>query len=140
MYNFFNIFTYVSDLTMHFDKLCQLIKYLQVSNDYLIDVLTIFYLAFTLFQKRRHVSIQTEIRPCMISTGTQTETIYPQAESLESYASISSAVSEWTLPDIDRNNNLDHHDVPPSYCSRKYIVFEVFRSASSVLYHLWKKM
>ena len=56
--------------------------------------------------------LNTDRNVCMISTGTQTETIYPQAESLESYASISSAVSEWTLPDIDRNNNLDHHDVP----------------------------
>ena len=56
--------------------------------------------------------LNTDRNVCMISTGTQTETIYQQAESLESYASISSAVSEWTPPDIDRNNNLDHHDVP----------------------------
>ena len=125
------MFTCVSDLTMHFDKLCQLIKYLLVTNDYLIDALTIFYLTFKIFQKRRHVSIQTEIRPCMISTGTQTDTIYPQDlpvdldESLESLTSTNSAVSEWTPSDIDGNNNyLDHHDVPPSYCSRKFIVFE----------------
>lgn len=133
-YNFFYMFymfTCVSDLTMHFDKLGQLIKYLLVTNDYLIDALTIFYLAFKIFQKRRHVSIQTEIRPCMISTGTQTDTIYPQDlpvdldESLESLTSTNSAVSEWTPSDIDGNNNyLDHHDVPPSYCSRKFIVFE----------------
>ena len=37
----FYMFTCVSDLTMHFDKLCQLIKYLLVTNDYLIDALTI---------------------------------------------------------------------------------------------------
>ena len=66
----------------------------------------------------------------MICTGTQTEKIYPQIlpvdldESLESSASTSSAVSECTPPDFDENNNLYHHDVLPSYCSRKYIVFE----------------
>ena len=58
------------------------------------------YLQYVIFQKRRHVSIQTEIRPYTISTGTKTEKIYPQAlpadldESLESLTSTSSAVSE----------------------------------------------
>ena len=79
----------------------------------------------------------------MISTGTQTDTIYPQDlpvdldKKLESLTSTSSAISEWTPSDIDGNSNLDHHDVPPSYCSREFIVF---RSPSSVLFHLWKKM
>ena len=53
IYNFFYMFymlTCVSDLTMHFDKLGQLIKYLLVTYDYLIDALTIFYLAFKSFR------------------------------------------------------------------------------------------
>ncbi|XP_061183986.1 uncharacterized protein LOC133192121 isoform X2 [Saccostrea echinata] len=80
--------------------------------------------------KRRHVSIQTEIRPSTISTGTQTETMFsldaPEDldESFESLASTDSAASEWIPPDLDENNNIDHHHVPPSHCRRKFIVFE----------------
>ena len=112
-YNFFIIFTCtrVSDLAMPFDKLCQLIKYWLVTNDYLIDVLTVFHLTFKIVQKRRHASIPTEIQLCMISTDTKTDKIDQQAlpvdldKSLESLVNTHSAVSEWTPPDIDGNNN-----------------------------------
>lgn len=82
--------------------------------------------------KRRHVSIQTEIRPCMISTGTQTEQHHFSNDhapvdldkSFESLATTTSEASEWTPPEIDENNNLDNQEAPPSHRSRKFIVFE----------------
>lgn len=85
-----------------------------------------------LFQKRRHVSIQTEIHPCMKSTGTQTEQLHfsndharvDLDESFESLATTTSEASEWTPPETDKNNNLDNQESPSSHHSRKFIVLE----------------
>lgn len=81
--------------------------------------------------KRRHVSIQTEIHPCMKSTGTQTELHFSNDharvdldESFESLATTTSEASEWTPPETDKNNNLDNQESPSSHHSRKFIVLE----------------
>lgn len=85
-----------------------------------------------ILEKRRHVSIQTEIHPCMKSIGTQTEQNHLSNdharvnldESFESLTTTTSEASEWTPPEIDENNNLDNQESPPSHHSRKFIVFE----------------
>ncbi|XP_056000576.1 uncharacterized protein LOC130048201 [Ostrea edulis] len=86
--------------------------------------------------KRRHVSLQTDIRVAVTSTGTHTEfetDCLPVNlnESMDLISSLESTESEWIpqeevdMTENDENNNPHDITVPPqNHQSRKFVVFE----------------